>query len=208
MTKQLHAYSRLLGSLFGYLLLSNSWFCIAQNSLPPSKLKYSKITVNTAETTIKTTIRNKPSKFKAKPNSSYLWYYAQNLIETNGGYDGKLVHGKYKSFYLNNQLREEGEYFNGVKSGVWRYWYMDGKLREIITWKKGIKNGYYAFYNDFGAIMASGNFKNDQLHGCFFTYGVGGKILEKKKYKKGVEQRKNMPLQNKKEEQQKESASS
>lgn len=189
-------------------MLSISWYSNGQNTLPPGKLKYSKITVNTLETTIKTTIRNKPSKFKANPNCSYLWYYAQNLIETKGGYDGKLVHGMYKSYYLNNQLKEEGFYVNGVKSGIWKYWYMDGKLREIITWKRGVKNGNYSLYNDFGEIMAIGKFRNNKLHGTFTTFGVGGKVLEKKKYKKGIEQPENMPLKKQTEGQKEASPSS
>jgi hypothetical protein len=42
-------------------------------------------------------------------------------------------------------------------------------------------------YNDYGQLMARGNFKNDKLHGKFYTYGGDGRVLEKKKYWHGEE---------------------
>src|SRR5690606_18938120 len=48
-------------------------------------------------------------------------------------------------------------------------------------------DGPYRLYNDHGQLMAKGKFKKDKLHGKFYTYSNGGKILERKVYKMGNE---------------------
>lgn len=159
----------------------------AQKVIEPGKVKQFNITVNNEACTIKTQMLSSKKDFKADPNLTYIWYTSQKLIETNGGYDGKLIHGFYKVFYLSNQLKEEGTVKYGLKHKVWKSWYPDGKLRELLTWKNGVKSGEYILYNEKGEMMAKGQFKNNKLHGKFYTYGVGGRILEKKKYKHGDE---------------------
>jgi hypothetical protein len=108
-------------------------------------------------------------------------------METKGGYDGKLLHGYYKSFYLNNQLKESGEIKYGTKHKEWRYWYSDGTLKEIINWKEGRKDGVYKIFNDQGKLIAKGYFKNDLIHGKFYTYDNSEKITATKKYRYGKE---------------------
>jgi hypothetical protein len=159
----------------------------SQSGIEPSKLKQFNITVNFDDYTVKTQMLSQNKKIDVSNDRVYLWYASQKIMETKGGYDGKLIHGTYRAFYLNNQLKEQGEIRYGLKHKEWKYWYPDGKLREVITWKKGVKNGTYYLYNDFGQLMAKSNFKNDKLDGKFYTYGPTGKIVEKKKYKRGEE---------------------
>lgn len=159
----------------------------AQNGVEPSKLKQFNITVNFDDYTVKTQMLSQNKKIDVDNDRVYLWYASQKIMETKGGYDGKLIHGTYRAFYLNNQLKEQGEIRYGLRHKEWKYWYPDGKLKEIINWKKGMKNGSYYLYNDYGQLMAKSNFKNDKLNGKFYTYGPNGKILEKKRYKKGEE---------------------
>jgi len=153
----------------------------------PSKMKQFNITVNFDDYTVKTQMLSQDKKICLNNGRTYMWYTAQKIMETKGGYSGKLIHGTYTAFYLNNQLKEKGEVKYGLKNKAWRYWYPDGKLKEIITWKNGVKNGPYYLYNDYGQPMAKSTFKNDKLNGKFYTYGNNGVILEKKKYKNGNE---------------------
>jgi hypothetical protein len=159
----------------------------AQKPITPDQIVAFNITVNFDEYTVKTQMLKDPKKIKVDNELSYLWYNSNKIIETKGGYDGKLLHGYYKSFYLNNQLRESGEIKYGIKTGEWRNWYSDGKLKEVSTWKKGRKNGTYELYNDYGHLMAKGAFKNDLLNGKFYTYDDFGNIRDSKKYRNGVE---------------------
>ena len=159
----------------------------AQKHVEPDKMKQFNIIVNQEDQIVKTQILKNPKKLHINNDATYLWYSANQLVETKGGYDGKLVHGYYRAFFFTNQLKESGEIRYGLKSKKWRYWYSNGVLREIITWKKGRKNGAYAICNDLGKLMAKGNFKEDQLHGRFYTYDNYGKVSEKKKYKHGEE---------------------
>ncbi|MDO9000235.1 MAG: hypothetical protein Q7W45_10760 [Bacteroidota bacterium] len=159
----------------------------SQKYIEPDKFKQFNITVNYDEYTVKTQMLSQNKSITVNNNLVYMWYSSQKIIETKGGYEGKLIHGKYTSFYLNNQLKEQGQIKYGLKTKEWKYWYSDGKLKEVINWKNGKKNGKYFLYNDYGQLMAKSNFKNDKLNGRFYTYGQNGIISEKKKYKNGDE---------------------
>lgn len=159
----------------------------SQKFTEPSKLKQFNITVNHEDCTIKTQMLCENKRITPNPELAYLWYSTQKIIETKGGFDGKLLHGYYRSFYLNDQLKEQGQLKYGLKNGKWKYWYSDGKIKEAITWRNGKKHGEYYLYNDYGQLMAKGSFKYNKLHGKFYTYGLNGIITEKKKYKNGEE---------------------
>lgn len=170
-----------------YIFLLVAVICCAQKPVEPGKLKQQNITINDDNGIVKAQILTKKMEIKVKPEKVYVWFSQQKLIETKGGYDGKLLHGSYRSFYLNNQLKEQGEMKYGCKNKKWNYWYENGNIRESITWRSGVKNGDYTLYNDLGKLVAKGNFKNDKLDGKFYTYGPDGKVLQKKKYKNGNE---------------------
>ncbi len=173
---------------FIYLFFVIYSTAFSQRPVEPTEMKTFNIIVNYEDYSVKTQMLKDPKKICVNNDLCYLWYNSNKITETKGGYDGKLLHGYYKSFYaFNNQLRESGQIKYGLKNKEWKYWYTDGKLREVITWKKGRKNGKYILYNDYGEIMAKGNFKNDLLHGKFYTYDKTGRIAEKKRYKNGNE---------------------
>jgi hypothetical protein len=159
-----------------------------QKAVEPEKIKAFNITVNYEDYTVKTQmLKDQPKKASVNNELAYMWYSSNKIIETKGGFDGKLIHGFYKSFYLNNQLRESGQVNYGLKNKEWKNWYPDGKLKEVITYKKGKKTGKYILYNDYGKLMAKGNFKDDLLNGKFYTYDNMGRVSETKKYKNGTE---------------------
>jgi hypothetical protein len=126
------------------------------------------------------------AKIKPQEEKTYNWYASNKILETKGGFDGKLLHGYYKCFYLSGNLRETGEFNYGLKTGKWSSWYPSGILREILYWKKGVKNGKYRLYSENGQLVAEGNFRDDKLHGKFKTY-FNGKLEDVKKYRDGQE---------------------
>lgn len=164
-----------------------STFTLAQSFVTPSKMEAFNITVNYPEFTIKTQMLKEGKQIKTRNDLTYLWYKSNQIMETSGGFDGRLLHGYYKAFYLNNQLKEQGEVKYGLKDKEWKYWYSNGQLKEVITWKSGRKNGVYLLYNENGKLMAKSTFKQDKLNGKFFTYDISGKAIDTKEYKNGDE---------------------
>jgi hypothetical protein len=148
--------------------------------------KRTKVYVNETNRTIKANILAKKSSFSADKNRTYFWYANNQILSTQGGFDGKLLDGAYSSFYLNNNLKESGKFKNGLKAGEWRTWYENGQLMERMHWKKGMRNRYYELHNEKGEKIMSSVYKNDQLNGKQIIY-QSGKVVSSKKYKNGAE---------------------
>jgi len=171
--------------IYTFIFLQITLFCFAQRFVEPDKMKSFNITVNYENYTVKTQMLKDSKKITPNVNLTYHWYTSQKIMETKGGYDGKLLHGYYHSFYLNNQLFESGEFKYGIKSSEWKNWYPDGKLKEVTNWRDGKKNGNYSLYNIDGDLIATGKFKNDVLNGKFKTYDKNGKVILTQEYKNG-----------------------
>lgn len=166
--------------LFLILLISNTLF--AQMKQKESSTVY----LNYPDYTIKTDILAGKKKIATKENLTYYWFASNKVMETKGGYDGKILSGAYTSFYLSSNLKEKGVFKNGLKNGEWITWYENGKISEIITWRKGVKFGRYMNSDNNGNLLSEACYKNDKLNGSQTNY-KDGKIIEKKKYKNGVE---------------------
>lgn len=166
------------------LLLLSCLFTSAQKPVDYEKIKAFNVVVNYPDYTVKTQMLKDEKKLAADETLTYHWYASNKIMSTKGGYDGKLLHGYYKSFYLNSNLKESGNFKYGLKKGEWRYWFEDGKLKEIISWKNGRKNGAYRLYDSSGELIGKGSFKNDKLNGKFKTYSKG-RLTETVNYKDG-----------------------
>ena len=145
------------------------------------------ITLDYPEYKVETQIIKKNKGVTPEPALTYYWYTPGKIVETKGGFDGRLLQGYYHAFYLNRQLKETGEFKLGVKDGEWKSWYPDGKQKELVTWRQGRKNGIYILYNELGNKMAEGQFKNDLLDGTFYTFDNRGNPIIEKNYKAGEE---------------------
>ena len=78
-------------------------------------------------------------KIKIDLNTTYYWFYINKISSTQGGFDGRLLHGDYICFYPNHALKEKGIFKNGQKSGQWIGWYNTGKIKEVSK-EKVIEN--------------------------------------------------------------------
>ena len=97
------------------------------------KIKQLNVTVNYDDFTVKTQMLSQNKNVAVNNDLVNMWYGSRKIIETKGGYEGKLIHGKYAAFYLNNQLKEPGQINYGLKTKEWKYWFSDGKFREVIN---------------------------------------------------------------------------
>ncbi len=142
--------------------------------------------VNYPDHTVKMNVLNSVKKIDVKETLTYYWYSSNRIMETQGGYDGKMLNGLYTSFYLSGNLKEKGMFKKGLKDGEWTAWYENGKIREIINWNKGIKNGLLKTFDDKGNLISESFYKNGKLNGTFTSY-ENGKAKNKIRYKNGNE---------------------
>lgn len=174
---------RLLMICICVLLFHNNPLAAQKNN---DKRNYYNVYVNYPDYTIRAAIRKKPATFKAGTGLTYYWYAANQVNATQGGYDGKLLHGNYTAFYLNNNLKEKGKFVNGLKEGQWQSWHSDGKLNEIIHYKKGQRNGKYESYDSKGRPVVKATFRAGKLHGKSETF-LNGELSATRYYKNGEE---------------------
>ena len=165
-------------SLLFLLLLTNGLFA----QMKPAK-RYA-IYVNHPDYTVKTNVLNSNKNIKPKANLIYYWYSSNKIMETQGGFDGKVLDGTYTVFYLSNNLKERGCFKNGLKHGEWITWFEDGRIHEVRIWKRGVLNGECKTYNEKGELIRIWNVRNNQLHGYEAIF-ENGKIVTDHCYKNG-----------------------
>lgn len=144
------------------------------------------VNVNGVNCFIRAEVMNEPISIAPKENVYYSWYSSNKIMETKGGYDGKLLNGAFTSFYYNNNLKEKGTFYKGLKEGKWIEWFENGIIREISHWKKGLKHGSLKTYNETGQIIYEAFLKNNLLNGMERRY-ESSKVISEKKYTNGVE---------------------
>lgn len=164
-----------IGNVSGILAQSNNY-----------KPGPNKMVINLEASTQKFELPVKDVKTKVNNELTYHWYKSDRILQTKGGYDGKLLHGVYAEFYLNNNLKEKGVYKKGLKNGEWKTWYENGQLKEVSRYCHGLNHGKFQVYNEKGELTLLANYKKGKLHGEMVSY-ESGKILAKHKYKKGNE---------------------
>ncbi len=142
--------------------------------------------VNYPDYTIKADLSAKVKRIYVREGVTYYWYASNKIMETTGGYDGKILNGSYTSFYVTGNLREKGTFKNGIKNGEWITWYETGKMKEVNAWRRGIKSSTSKSFDINGDLILETKYRNGKLNGYQTTYG-NGKAITKKKYKNGIE---------------------
>ncbi|MFL5763627.1 MAG: toxin-antitoxin system YwqK family antitoxin [Bacteroidia bacterium] len=164
------------------LLIALSNFSFAQNRQKGSYMVY----LNGPLESIKAEVVFENRKVNVKDDLTYSWYTSNKIIETKGGFDGRLLSGSYTSFYLSDNLKEQGHYENGLKDDQWKTWFENGKLKEISGWSNGVKSGNTRRYDSQGNLVYEARYSKGKLSGYEITYD-GEKIISKKKYAHGKE---------------------
>lgn len=83
---------------------------------------------------------------KFKKDRIYFWLKSQEIIETQGGAGGRLLHGEFQAFYENKQLSKKGTFKKGLKDGQWIYWNPKGEIIHVENWSNGLRKGDEDFF--------------------------------------------------------------
>ena len=104
--------------------------------------------------------KKEPKKFDKEKR--YFWYKSQEVMSTQGGAGGQLLHGVYEQFYSNKQLAARGSFSRGLKHGKWTYWYENGALRKIEEFSKGESKGRLEVFDTLGKLEKQIEFKGNK----------------------------------------------
>lgn len=172
-------------SLFGFILLFGiplPFFPLysQQASLP----KQREILFSTDSSYIKAHVRVTEKKLKSRQRGLYFWYHANKIHSNEGGFSGKLLHGKYTETNLQGKMICSGELRNGQKHGQWKYWYNSGKIQRFENWKKGIKQGRF-LQTHIDRSYSVGTYRKNKMHGVVKMYNPEDKLISSEKYKHG-----------------------
>jgi len=171
-----------IGTLSIFILFSG--FLLAQTKYDKHLIN-NLININYPDSTVSAEIYHKDKVVKPRINRYYIWYRANDIKTTRGGYDGKLIHGDYTVFYHDKSLKEKGKVRKGQKKGRWIRWYANGEIYEIMHWKKGQQHGVFEVFNEKGELVLKGKNYKGKVNGKLITY-LNSKIVSVKKYKNGV----------------------
>lgn len=137
---------------------------------------------------------------KVNPNETkfYYWYKAGQIKKSRGGFDGRLLHGKYTAFLFNKNLKEKGNFTKGLKSGQWLTWHPNGELKVSANWSRGYLSGKYTTWNETGTLLSKGNYLKDKKQGKWAFYQPDGNFTIKK-FKNDIDitNKKTTPIWNK-----------
>jgi hypothetical protein len=129
--------------------------------------------INYENYSVRANVLYNAKKVKAKMGRMYYWYANNDIKNTDGSFDGKLLHGEYKSFFRDMGLKEQGNFNYGLKEGEWKTWFNDGKIHERINYEKGKAEGIEELYNEQGEIVSRSHFKNGVRNGKTIIYRKG-----------------------------------
>lgn len=175
-----------LATLLIFVLLGWSFTGIYAQQPKIPKLKTYEFTVSSSDSVmIFDVLAKHEPKIDVKNGRMYYWYKSNAIMHTNGGFDGKLLHGTYSAFFINKNLKEKGKFKNGLKTGEWKTWHDNGNIKEIALWSNGLKDGHYTVYDINGDLIELGEYKNNKHHGTVKTF-FEGKIKSTQKYKNGI----------------------
>lgn len=160
--------------------------CACSQVLPFKKHHLEDRSISMPDRSLKFQVQSETSKLKAKSHLVYYWVLGNELHHSQGGYEGKLLHGHFSAFYPDRQLKTQGAFFNGLKHGHWKQWSPNGYLKTSTAYQRGLKHGRAQTFDDHGHLVSEQSFKNGVMHGASHTYKAGN-VVSSKRFKNGVE---------------------
>ncbi|HEX3008687.1 MAG TPA: hypothetical protein VHO90_13835 [Bacteroidales bacterium] len=143
------------------------------------------LNLNIGDSIIKTQICNEVVLKKHFPNAFYYWYYSGKINMNQGGYSGKLIHGKYEVFNKSNKLICSGNFNYGLKEGEWKEWYPGGNIKTLTKFHNGMIHGEYFSYDEKGKLISKETYNEGMLDGRSYFYLNDTVVI--KKFKDGKE---------------------
>jgi hypothetical protein len=168
-----------------YLILSLCLSNIVCAQKKPVIAAQDRVLLHKADTLYQFYAVTPPKKLKPQQESIYYWYRDDIILITQGGYNGRILHGDFRIFYPNNNLKENGRYRYGLREGTWKTWRPSGALASVTTWKDGHLHGAFTEFDEKGQKIKDGSYKNGLLSGNLTEYLNDGKSKQTI-YNKGV----------------------
>jgi antitoxin component YwqK of YwqJK toxin-antitoxin module len=165
-------------------------FCNLVSGLAQRESEPRNVIITAPDSVIKTSIQNKSFTGKILESGTYFWYYAGRINHNQGGFSGKLLHGKYEVFDNQQRLLTMGSFLNGLKEGSWIRWTRSGKMQVSCSFRKGKLDGSLKTFTITGNLLTESNYTNDLLDGSSKYYLKDTVII--KKYRMGKE----VPVEN------------
>lgn len=137
----------------------------------------------------KTTIQEQYFVLKSAPkilDSTYISYYANGLVKSEGTYKKNLKVGVWKFYYENGELRTKGNYLSGMDYGVWTYFYENGNTSAEGSINKGIKEGNWKTYYESGGVKNEGNYLKGKKDGLWQYFNESGGLKARANYKDDI----------------------
>lgn len=145
------------------LRLSFLLFTLININLFFSQEKTNELTLNINGTPTSIEIDNQNKERKTAISETYFWYKSNKIIQTTGGYQGQLLHGRYIESYSNGQLKLKGFFRYGQQFGQWKYWNENGKLQRLENWKNNKLNGKVYYFKESGEVEVIKSFRKGIL---------------------------------------------
>lgn len=162
----------------------------AQKFIMPNEVLMNRIYVQYNDSIVETYYYKGDKEIKAKEDVVYYWYAARDIKHTRGGYEGKILHGKYTMFYANKDLHTKGTFNYGVKIGKWEYWYAGGEIKCREQWKNGLLDGIVIKYTNRGLVSTKKTYRKGKLNGWSYYYDEKKGLTEKEYFEEGVSAKK------------------
>ena len=103
-----------------------------------------------------------------------------------------VQHGPYKAYsQVDFTVKEAGNYSRGKKTGKWINYYPGGVVPAVVAnYRKGLLHGEFYQNDRRGNKMNEIHYKDGLKDGWFIVYGMNGKPITQKMFRKGHEMRK------------------
>lgn len=147
----------------------------AQKSAPIDR----EIVLTFEDSTVVAHILIKKPEIKITYPQVYYWCFKETLGQSQSGYHGNLLNGKYVVYDIKKRLVREGHFLNGLKHGVWKSWYPSGVLKANEIWKNGLQEGDFVNYAPTGKVSQTATYKKGLLTGELVTCEGDSKTVRK-----------------------------
>jgi antitoxin component YwqK of YwqJK toxin-antitoxin module len=98
-----------------------------------------------------------------------------------------LKDGRFKISRLNGQVEMVGNMVKDKNEGEWDYYYPNGQPESKGNFINDTPSGKWTFYYETGIKKEEGEYKNGEREGRWVEYDSTGRVVEYKKFIKGIE---------------------
>lgn len=121
------------------------------------------------------------------PRKVYYWFDNTSIHQTQGGYAGYVLDGRYQEFYYPaKSLFSTGNFYNGLKTGKWNTWFEDGTPRQTERWRHGRLDGILCVYDNSGQLHKKEVYRKGILYGRYLY--TNDSLTRREFFYKGVSQ--------------------